>query len=636
MKIKTLMLLSFAGMLGMTSCDGSFLDQTQTSSLDENIVFADSTYTSGFLTQIYTKIGFDTDGDRFGGHNSMGSNGGLQVACDEAEFRPSSSITTGMAFATGTVNPVIVTDDAWKTCYEQIRACNKFLSRIGETPMMESTRQQYIAECKFLRAWYYHILVRHYGGVPLLGDALYGADDKPNAVRASYEECIEYITSEVKEVIAMNVLRQRNSGSANGRISEAACYGLLSRVYLDAASPLHNNPDGQWGTPETKDLLGYATYDKERWLPSYNASKSIMTMTGGAYKLFEVHADDDKDDAPEPGWGYYAVQIAADWADVTSYGDFSYPYGAYQEIILQKKEPEGIRVCDLYCPPSCGGDKLGGYIYWDLAEAFPMADGKAIDDPTGKYAGVYDPRTPKQNRDPRFANVVTTNGTQQMSGGDASHMVYTCIGDGATDDAIYSGTPTGVYIKKMVHRGCAGNYFVAPPMSRPLIRYAEILLNFAEAANEYYGPQHKDPQITGAAAGIDGEDRAAFIALKLIRRRAGIEAGADGMYGLDTNMSQEEMRKAIQLERRLELCFEGFRFFDVRRWMIAEETDNAMMHGLELTHTGKSMTSGYEWRIVDVRKRVFRQSMYFWPIPYNETVKTPELLQNPYYETTND
>lgn len=637
MRIKSSLLwLSFIA-IGIASCDSSFLDQTSTSDLDEKVVFGDSTYASGFLTNIYSDIGFDTELDRFGGHNSMNSNGGLQVACDEAEFRASSTITTGMAFATGTVNPVIVTDDAWSTCYKQIRACNKFLKNIGTTPMAESTRQQYIAECKFLRAWYYYTLVRHYGGVPLLGDTIYTADDKVNAVRATYDECITYITTEVKKVIAMNVLRQRTSGSANGRINEAVCYGFLSRVYLDAASPLHNNPDGQWGTAETKDLLGYPSYDKERWLESYKASKAVMTMTTGDYRLFECHADNDNDNKEEPGWGYYAVQIAADFADVTAYKDFTYPYGAYQEIILQKKDAESIRLCDNFVPPSCGGDKYGGYIYWDLCSAFPMIDGRAYDDPGGKYY-VADEKVrdsihcvqPKLYRDPRFANVVTVNNMQQMSAGDPTHWVFTCLGDGATDDAIYSGTPTGVYIKKMVHRNCAGNYFVEPPASRALIRYAEILLNYAEAVNEYYGPSYTES--------LGGTEMSPLEVLKLIRRRAGIEEGSDPnyTYGLKKNMTQDEMRKAIQLERRLELCFEGFRFFDVRRWMIADQTDNAMMHGVELRHTGKNMNVGYSWKVVDVRKHIFRKSMYYWPIPYSETVKNKELIQNPYYETTND
>jgi len=611
---------AFLVLAGLCSCEGSYLDQTVITDLNEEVVFADSTYASGFLTQIYTDIGFDTDGDRFGGSNSMSSNGGLQVACDEAEFRPSSTITTGMMFATGTVNPVTVTDDAWSKGYANIRRCNKFLQRIGDTPMAEGTRQQYIAECRFLRAWYYYMLVRHYGGVPILGDILYTADDDWKATRDTYADCIQYIADEVNAVLAMNVLRPRTSGSANGRINEACCYALLSRMYLDAASPLHNGSG--FGTPETQPLLGYPTYDPERWLKSIEASRRIMTMTTGNYKLFEVHVDDDNENAPEPGWGYYAVQIAADFADVTSYGDFKYPYGAYQEVILHKKAPEGIRICDLYCPPSCGGDRLGGYIYYDLAAAYPMADGKAVDDPNGKYQ--YDPVNPKVNRDPRFGNTVTVNNMKQMSAGEAGHMVYTCLGDGATEDAIYSGTPTGLYIKKMVHRNCAGNYFVEPPMSRPLIRFAEILLNYAEAVNEYYGPNYTET--------LGATEIGPLEALKLIRRRAGIEAGNDNLYGLKANMTQDEMREAIRLERRLELSFEGFRFFDVRRWMIAEQTDNAMMHGLELTHTGTNMNTGYTWKIVDVRKRIFRKAMYFWPIPYNEVVKLPTLLQNPYYE----
>lgn len=620
MKRKSCYLLLSAAVAVLAACDGDYLDQTVITDLNEEVVFADSTYASGFLTQIYTDIGFDTDGDRFGGHNTMSSNGGLQVACDEAEFRPSSQITTGMMFATGTVNPVTVTDDAWRNGYTNIRRCNKFLQRIGDTPMAEGTRQQYIAECRFLRAWYYYMMVRHYGGVPLLGDKLYTADEDWTMERATYEECIKYIADEVNAVIKMNVLRPRTSGSTNGRINEACCWGLLSRMYLDAASPLHNGSG--FGTEQTRLLLGYADYDKERWLKSIEASRRIMTMTTGDYRLYEVHADDDNNNEPEPGWGYYAVQIAADFADVTSYGDFKYPYGAYQEIILQKKEPEGIRVCDLYCPPSCGGDRLGGYIYYDLAEAFPMADGKAVDDPTGKYQ--YNPLTPKVNRDPRFGNTVTVNNMKQMSAGVASHMVYTCLGDGATEDAIYSGTPTGLYIKKMVHRNCAGNYFIEPPMSRPLIRYAEILLNYAEAVNEYYGPDYTEMMGSTEIGPLE--------VLKLIRRRAGIEAGTDGMYGLKAGMTQEEMREAIRLERRLELSFEGFRFFDVRRWMIAEETDNKMMHGLELTHTGTNMNTGYTWRIVDVRKRIFRRAMYFWPIPYDEVSKLPSIVQNPYYE----
>ena len=116
--------------------------------------------------------------------------------------------------------------------------------------------------------------------------------------------------------------------------------------------------------------------------------------------------------------------------------------------------------------------------------------------------------------------------------------------------------------------------------------------------------------------------------MRKIRECAGIEPGEDGTYGIENNMSQADMTEAIRLERRLDLAFEGHRFFDVRRWMIAEDTDNRMMHGFEITRNGEQKPG----RIIDTRQHTFRKAMYFYPIPYKETVKSPDLLQNPYYE----
>lgn len=115
----------------------------------------------------------------------------------------------------------------------------------------------------------------------------------------------------------------------------------------------------------------------------------------------------------------------------------------------------------------------------------------------------------------------------------------------------------------------------------------------------------------------------------MIRERAGIEAGDDGMYGLQQGMDKDAMREAIRLERRVELALEGHRFFDVRRWKIADKTENAVTHGFEITRKLDGTESGRE---VAVRQHVFRPAMYFWPIPYKEVTRSEELLQNPYYE----
>ncbi len=317
----TMVMLSL-GLLGISSCNDNFLDQTATTDLNEKVVFADSAYAAGFLTQIYHDIGFDTEINRFG-------NGGLQVACDEAEFAESSSISTGMSFATGTINPLTVTNDAWNTCYTDIRRCNKFLKLIDGTPMDESTKTQYKAECKFLRAWYYYILLRHYGGIPLIGDTCYAATDKVKSTRDTYADCVNYISNTCNELLKMNVLRPRNSGRSNGRISEAVCQSLLSRLYLDAASPLHNGSG--FGTDSTKALLGYPNYDKELWNYSLQASRSVMTSSGD-YRLFKADYD-DQNKVDDVGWGFYAVQQAADFSDVTNAAGNTYPYGSYQELI---------------------------------------------------------------------------------------------------------------------------------------------------------------------------------------------------------------------------------------------------------------------------------------------------------------
>lgn len=616
MKRKGNYLVLFLMIIGIASCGDDFLDQTATTDLSEESVFADSAYAAGFLTDIYADIGFDTDLDRFG-------EGGLQCATDESEPRASSRISSGLAFATGTINPVIVTTDAWEKCYSNIRKCNKFMQRIGDAPMIESAKLQYKAEARFLRAWYYYILLRHYGGVPIVYDKIYGANEPIDATRQSYETCVNYIIDECNAILADNILRPRNSGRSNGRISQAACYALIMRVTLDAASPLHNGSG--FGTDDTKLLLGYANADPQRWERAYEAAKRAMQMQGD-YRLYEVHTchkfPDANDGKPEPGWGFYAVQSPGEFVNVTSDGAFSYPFAAYQEIILMKKQEIRITTCQMLDPPSCGGNGAAGYAYYDLAKAFPMIDGK----PIGESSYAYNPLQPNQNRDPRFDVSIIYNGSKICNQTDYFYPVYTYKGENSTQDAVYSGTPTGLYTRKMLPRAASGNWWIEPLQSRPLIRFAEVLLSYAEAVNEWKGPDFSETL-------GDGNTYSALEVLKLIRRRAGIAPGTDGMYGLKAGMTQDEMREAIRNERRIELAFEGFRFFDVRRWMIAEKTENQPMHGLEITRVvDENNKVTYVPREFVVRNHVFRKAMYFWPIPYAEIVKTPALKQNPYYD----
>lgn len=610
--------LPIAGVWLFSSCAN--LEQVETTDLDQGTVFTDSTYTAGFLSQIYVDVGYDTSNDRYKtvymGWTTW--HGGLQTACDEAAYKVASSLTMDVMFATGTVNPLnALEDDVWKKAYTNIRRVNMFLQNVDRSPMAEKVKTQYKAEARFLRAWYYAMLLRHYGGVPLIGDDIYDVDDAVNGVmktsRDSYSDCVEYIVQECKTAAAD--LPDVFSGNNNGRATRGACLGLISRVRLYAASKLFNGSDFGKDTNIPKELIGYPEYDAERWKTAMDAALDVIKMN--RFQIYTRHKTDNGSD--ELGWGFYAIFHTNDYHKYPDGADgVNYTNGAYSEVLFEARPGEGNQREALFGPVSCGGNGNGGYIYYDLAKLFPMNDGKPVDDPSGKYQ--YDPLNPTQNRDSRFFNTVIYNGKKVYSGGDANHVVEIVKDKAGTKNEDAAGTVTGFYVSKTMHRQIAGNYFTGTSQAYPAIRYAEILLNYAEAANEYDGPNHED--------NLGGQTVSPYEVLKLLRKRAGIEPGDNEMYGLKENMTQSEMTEAIRLERRIELAFEGHRFFDVRRWMIAEDTDNKTMHGFEITKDGDQLT-GQE---VEVRKHTFRKAMYLYPIPYKETVKCTDLYQNPYYE----
>jgi hypothetical protein len=250
-----------------------------------------------------------------------------------------------------------------------------------------------------------------------------------------------------------------------------------------------------------------------------------------------------------------------------------------------------------------------------------MANGLRITDPASGYTGIGD--NMYKNRDPRFYATITYNGALRNYGGFGDQPVNTYTGvvpppvpnasfASANVDGIYtsSGTKTGYFRYKTLY-----NFVVAggSELDRPwwLIRYAEILLNAAEATNEYQGPTAE-----------------IYVWLTDIRSRAGITPGANNMYGLKENMTKDEMREAIRHERRVELAFEEHRFWDIRRWKIAPVTENAETHGMEIT---RAANGSFSYRTIVIRKHVFTDAMYFWPIPQSELVKSPALKQNPGY-----
>ena len=564
-----LILLFFSSCLFIAgSCTKDFLNQTKTTDLTDVSVFTDSARTMDFLTQIYTNIDFSFNPARFGGL------AGLEAACDESEGPSASIVTAYSEFVSGSVSAFSISTDAWTIPYSNIRAVNQFLKHLPGAPFNNDLRLRAKGEALFLRAWYYAALVKHYGGVPIVGDTVYNVTDKINTIRNTYAECVEYIVTQCDS--ASLYLPAHYSGSNFGRVTSGACFALKSRVLLYAASPLFNG-GGFANAEPLKSIVGYPSNNVERWKRAADAAKAVIDL--GLYQLNE-------DNATSPGYGFYNL----------------FQLRVNNEYIFQKMKDPSSSYHDLellWRPPSRGGSSsTGASPYQNLVDAFQMKNGLDITD----NASGYDTAHPYLNRDPRLDYTVTHNGSVLYIALSLPKPVFTYPGE-SNGDGLGQGTPTGYYVNKMLNADVVPNWFNTTSRCYPLIRYAEILLNYAEALNEYEGPTKNT-----------------FDAVELVRRRAGLSP-----YTLPANLTQDNMRAVIQHERRVEFAFEEQRFWDVRRWKIAEQTENQVMKGVKINPAASPEAYSY----INIRQHSFRTPMYLWPIPQSETAKSATLVQNP-------
>ena len=546
-----------------------FLDQTTTTDLNENSVFSDSARSMDFLAQIYSNIGYSFSLTRFSGL------AGLDACSDEAEGPSSSSVTTYTQFATGSVSAFTISTDAWTTGYSNVRAVNQFLAHLSVIPFNDALKNRTRGEALFLRAWYYALMLKHYGGVPLIGDTIYNVTDNIKTARNTYAETVDYILQQCDA--AYDLVSSSYSGLNYGRITKGACLALKAKVLLYAASPLFNGGSIAESEP-LKSLTGYPDFNLSRWQLAADAAKAVMNL--GQYQLNE-------DNTTKPGYGFYNL----------------FQLRVNNEYILPRMNPGNRDLEGLWRPPSRGGSSTAGsFPYQNLVDAFEMNNGKSITDPSSGY----DPQNPYANRDPRLDYTVSHNGSLIYKSLQSILPIYTYDGE-PNGDATGVGTPTGYYGNKMCNDLVVPDYIgSASDRCYPLIRYADILLMYAEATNEATGPSQE-----------------VYDAVELVRKRAGLNP-----YQLTTGLSQTEMRTVIQHERQVEFAFEEQRFWDVRRWKIAETTEDKTMTGMKVK---KETNGSFTYTVINVRDHSFRTPMYLWPIPQVETAKSPDLLQNPGY-----
>jgi hypothetical protein len=487
----------------------------------------------------------------------------------------------------------ILDGDAWDRNYSGIRRINLFLEKIQLFPVSTQLPAERIvrmkAEVRLLRTYYYFELMKRWGGVPMIGDQVLDVNNNVHIPRSTIEEVSNYIISEISPDLATypkscyaDLHTAQSTATEDpteiGHVNQGVALALLSRLKLYLASPLYNPSN-----------------NLDKWRDAANAADTLIRL--GVYELY-AGADKTKlfamnaSDFPNKEM-IMIKEMGSNSAIEQKNSPVGYTYGTGTQAIVRS---EGAT------SPS-----------QNLVDAFLTIDGKSIfigyDPENGIDPNVnYNPQNPYSNRDPRLSRTVFHHNQRWLK-----RMVEVYDGGqdrGAIKGAIY--TQTGYYLKKFLGDNTATESYTALYHHYQIFRYAEILLNYAEAVNEC------DP-------GNDAEITKGLIDL---RKRAGIRAGGDGRYGLPVTYTQALMRRIIRNERRIELAFEEHRFWDIRRWRICDEGDAVMtkpIRGVHILREGTRFTYVYG----DVRSSSFSSHMYWYPIPRSEMEGNINLIQNP-------
>ena len=484
---------------------------------------------------------------------------------DDAEYGdPDASV---QRFTNGTWSALNTVDDKWSTMYSGIRSANEFLESIKTVDLSmyqyETKYQRWLEHLKYypyqakvLRAYYFFELARRYGDIPMPLTML--TAEEANAIaKTPFDEVINFIVSECDESAAN--LPDTYVGLLDdevGRVTRGFALAVKTKALLYAASPLHN-PSG----------------DKSKWEKAAAAAKEIIDL--GIYKL----------DPDEKANNYTSQEVifAIMRSESSSFELYNFPV----------RFTEGQRTY-----------LAGNYPTQNLVDAFQTANGYDITLGSNGWQTAdpdFDVTRPYEGRDPRFARAILADGMSFKGS-----TIETFVGGkdySATRNDL--GSPTGYYLRRYIQESTSfvPENTVSNKHQWIVYRYAEVLLTYAEALNEYLG----NPATTGGEFSLS-----ALEALNMVRANAGMPEV--------TAASQSDFREAVRREWRVEFAFEDHRFWDVRRWDIGQATQG-QIDGVEITRTGGK--SEYKRMTVETRTWSARQNLF--PIPQSELFCNPNL-----------
>ncbi len=638
MKKSLIYILFGITVLSLTSCERDFLakwppDGTRT----YETVWGNYYETKGVMDEIYSDHIFAPYFNDVYDVSTANAYGMMASATDEAEHSVASASVQN--FTNGVWNPTNcptllyggpwrgsrVARTPWYNSYVGIGRCNIFLENVPGTLLIDDlddpTRMHeltyYKGQAYFWRAYLSFVLLRNYGPY-VISTHTETLDDNLFRGRNTLDECVAQIVKDCNS--AIDSLPFLWDEANWGRVSATAAQALKSRVLLYYASPLYQGDFWSFGLG--KGEVG----DVQRWIDAADAAREAIN-DNDFYNLPKVNNFNRPYSAD--GSYNYVISLAANLDNVEQI----FATGRTTSYSIQNEYhnlPAGVDGCLGYTNPT-----------QEMVDEFEVVTGVGASRKAEKFDWNNPAHTkdPYANRDPRFYASIIYNG--YLWGTAKAQAYYVDMYEPVTIDGIeYPGgvhrdrmlrnsTKTGYYYRKFlsesVYAYATGKYTTAN-RNRHEFRFAELLLNYAEALNEAYGPEVADPkgelrEINGVA-GIN----TARAAINAIRGRV-------NMPPVATGMTKEQMREAIHHERWVELCFEGHRFYDLRRWKEGDKLGQPI-HGVLATPTGfdkNGRPTGFTYKVEKVEDRVWRDCMYWWPIPQSEVVKytNGQFRQNP-------
>lgn len=594
--------------------------------------------------------------------------------------------------------------NAWVKCYKGIYQASIFIHNIdqlvGHDGMSEEDVIDMRGQARFVRAYYYWLLLRKFGPVPIVPDE--GADytlsyDELAIPRSTYEEVANYISDEMIKA-AQEIQYDRRDANNIARPTKGACLATRAIVYIYAASPLANGQltNGEHPAGVTDDaarsLLNFdgtpllsLTYDESKWARAAAACKDVMNL--GVYDLYHVAATTSASD------GYPATVVPFDDGNFSTkgwpegYADID-PMQSYRQIFDGDVNPDenyelifsrvsnmavgdndnGIGALVLHeIPTQRGGWNTHGMTQ-KMVDTYYMKDGSDVDGMYREWApekgndrerpkgwtvradvrkGAY-PELAVRNsssdgvdvpmqyvgREPRFYASVGYNGAfwEGVGNTTSNQRFYQCFyyrgaGNGYVNNFNYP--RTGIGIKKWYHpydwsESTADGYAHIRTKFETAIRYADILLMYAESLNELTG-SYSIPSWDGSTTYTISRDvNEIKKGTNPVRIRAGLPDYADAVYA-----DASQLRTKIKRERMIELMGEGKRYFDLRRWMDAPIEENTLIYGLNVFQQKANRDDFMQVIPCFNLSSVFSDKMYFWPISHTELKRNKNLVQNP-------